>query len=106
ETFWQNLPNYQKIDRFLRSIDTQEAVFRINDQLRLGINWQELPLSLREAMISLREGNTDIFDQSELTQQLIQEYQEHYRIIVSHFPENPPLKPNLSPVNKIWVSRK
>ncbi|MFM6400701.1 MAG: hypothetical protein ACKPFF_28835, partial [Planktothrix sp.] len=46
ETFWQNLPNYQKIDRFLRSIDTQEAVFRINDQLRLGINWQELPLSL------------------------------------------------------------
>ncbi|VXD24220.1 conserved hypothetical protein [Planktothrix serta PCC 8927] len=106
ETFWQNLPNYQKIDRFLRNVDTQEAVFRINDQLRLGINWQELPLSLREAMISLREGNTDIFDQSELTQQLIQEYQEHYRIIVSHFPENPALKPNLSPVNKIWVSRK
>ncbi|MFM6354407.1 MAG: phospholipase D-like domain-containing protein [Planktothrix sp.] len=105
ETFWQNLPNYQKIDRFLRSIDTQEAVFRINDQLRLGINWQELPLSLREAMISLREGNTDISDQSESTQRLIQEYQDNYRIIVSHFPENPALKPNLSPVNKIWVSR-
>ena len=106
ETFWQNLPNYQKIDRFLRNVDTQEAVFRINDPLRFGINWQELPLSLREAMICLREGNTDISDQSELTQQLIQEYQDHYRIIVSHFPKNPALKPNLSPVNKIVVSRK
>ena len=106
ETFWQNLPNYQKIDRFLRNVDTQEAVFRINHQLRLGINWQELPLSLREAMISLREGNTDISDQLELTQQLIQEYQDHYRIIVSHFPENPLLKPNLSPINKFLVSRK
>jgi len=106
ETFWHNLPNYQKIDHFLRNVDTQEAVFRINHQLRLGINWQELPLSLREAMISLRAGNTDISDQSESTQQLIQEYQDHYRIIVSHFPENPLLKPNLSPVNKIVVSRK
>jgi len=106
EIFWQNLPNYQKIDRFLRNVDTQEAVFRINHQLRLGINWQELPLSLREAMISLREGNTDISDQLELTQQLIQEYQDHYRIIVSHFPENPLLKPNLSPINKFLVSRK
>ncbi|CAD5930034.1 phospholipase D family protein [Planktothrix agardhii] len=106
ETFWQNLPNYQKIDRFLRNVDTQEAVFRINDQLRLGINWQELPLSLREAMLSLRAGNTDISDQSELTQQLIQEYQEHYRIIVSCFPENPPLKPNFSPINQFLIRRK
>jgi hypothetical protein len=106
ENFWQNLPNYQKIDRFLRNVDTQEAVFRINHQLRLGINWQELPLSFREAMISLRAGNTDIYDQSELTQQLIQEYQENYRIIVSCFPENPLLKTNLFPVNKIVVRRK
>lgn len=106
ETFWQNLPSYQKIDRFLRNVDTQEVVFRINDQLRFGISWQELPLSLREAMISLRAGNTDISEQSELTQQLIQEYQEHYRIIVSYFPENPTLKPNSSPLNKIVVRRK
>lgn len=90
----------------MRNVDTQEAVFRINDQLRLGINWQELPLSLREAMLSLRAGNTDISDQSELTQQLIQEYQEHYRIIVSCFPENPPLKPNFSPINQFLIRRK
>ena len=106
EIFWQNLPNYQKIDRFLRNVDTQEVVFRINDQLRLGINWQELRFSLKEAMISLREGNTDISDQSELTQQLIQEYQEHYRIIVSYFPENPHLKPNFSPINQFLFRRK
>ncbi|SKB15501.1 conserved hypothetical protein [Planktothrix sp. PCC 11201] len=106
ETFWQNLPNYQKIDRFLRNVDTQEVVFRINDQLRLGINGQELPLSLREAMISLRAENTDISDQSELTQQLIQEYQEHYKIVVSYFPETPTIKPNLSSVNQVFISRK
>ncbi len=104
---WQTLPDIQKINLALQSLDP--ANFRLNTpqtpHLQVWISLQDLSLDLRAAITFLRLGEDDTSVLSEPAKLLVHQYQSTYSLPIRKLPEQ--LNPEaISPAQGLVIGRR
>jgi phosphatidylserine/phosphatidylglycerophosphate/cardiolipin synthase-like enzyme len=108
QQYWQNLPNIEKINFALQSLDINN--FRIvhshTPNLILLISSRDLSFELKTAISFLRWGESDISDLPETARLLVEEYQSRYNCKPVNLPANLSINHDLSPQSGFFIQRK
>ena len=105
--YWQTLPDIQKINFALQSLDP--ANFRLRTpqtpHLQVWISLQDLSLDLRAAITFLRLGENDTSALSEPAKLLVNQYQSTYSLPIRKLPEQLSPEP-ISPAQGFVIGRR